>query len=223
MSQTRSQPLRLGFVPLIDAAPMVMAQELGLFAKHGLDVQLRRQPGWATVRDKILYGDLDAAHALAVMPFAATLGLGSIRSDCVTALVLSLHGNAITLSSDLRLRGVRDARTLRAEIERNRGRKTLTFGVVLTWSSHNFLLRQWLASGGIDPDKDVRIVVVPPAAMFHQSQGRQPRRLLRGRAVELDRGGFGRRLVPDRQRATGPRASGEGADGPARLHRDARR
>jgi ABC-type nitrate/sulfonate/bicarbonate transport system substrate-binding protein len=143
-----------------------MAQELGLFAKYDLNVELRRQPGWATIRDKILYGDLDAAHALAVMPFAATLGLGSIRSECVTGLVLNLHGNAITLSRELRQRGVRDARTLRSEIERCRGNKTFTFGIVFHWSSHHFLLRSWLASGGIDPDRDVRIVVVPPPAMF---------------------------------------------------------
>jgi len=166
MSLNGSNTLRLGFVPLIDCAPLVMAYELGLFAKYGLNVELRRQPGWATIRDKILYGDLDAAHALAVMPFAATLGLGSIRNECVTGLVLNLHGNAITLSRELRQRGVRDARTLRAEIERCRGNKTFTFGVVFQWSSHNFLLRSWLASGGIDPDKDVRIVVVPPPAMF---------------------------------------------------------
>ena len=166
MAVKKSKLLRLGFVPLIDCAPLVMAHELGLFAKYDLNVELQRQPGWATIRDKILYGDLEAAHALSVMPFAATLGLGSIRSECVTGLVLNLHGNAITLSRDLRQRGVRDARTLRSEIERQRGSKTFTFGVVFQWSSHNFLLRSWLASGGIDPDKDVRIVVVPPPAMF---------------------------------------------------------
>jgi len=166
MALIKSKLLRLGFVPLIDCAPLVMAHELGLFSKYDLNVELRRQPGWATIRDKILYGDLEAAHALAVMPFAATLGLGSIRSECVTGLVLNLHGNAITLSRELRQRGVRDARTLRAEIERQRGSKTFTFGVVFQWSSHNFLLRSWLASGGIDPDNDVRIVVVPPPAMF---------------------------------------------------------
>jgi len=166
MALHKSKTLRLGFVPLIDCAPLVMAQELGLFAKYGLNVELLRQPGWATIRDKILYGDLDAAHALAVMPFAATLGLGSIRAECVTGLVLNLHGNAITLSRELRQRGVRDARTLRSEIERCRGNKTFTFGVVFQWSSHNFLVRSWLASGGIDPDRDVRIVVVPPSAMF---------------------------------------------------------
>ena len=166
MALKKSKPLRLGFVPLIDCAPLVLAQELGLFARYDLNVDLQRQPGWATIRDKILYGDLDAAHALSVMPFAATLGLGSIRSECVTGLVLNLNGNAITLSRELRLRGVRDARTLRAEIERCRGTKTFTFGVVFQWSSHNFLLRSWLASAGIDPDKDVHIVVVPPPAMF---------------------------------------------------------
>lgn len=165
MGLSKSKLLRLGFVPLIDCAPLMMAQELGLFAKYDLNVELRRQPGWATIRDKILFGELDAAHALAVMPFAATLGLGSIRSDCVAGLVLNLHGNAITLSQELRQRGVRDARTLRAEIERRRGSRTLTFGVVFHWSSHNFLLRQWLSSGGIDADNDVRIVVVPPSAM----------------------------------------------------------
>src|SRR5438128_2999662 len=98
---TKLQParnaLRLGFVPLTDCAPLVMAQELGLFRKYGLYVTLSRELGWATIRDKIIHRELDAAHAVAGMPFAATLGLGSIPCDCLTALVLNLHGNAITL------------------------------------------------------------------------------------------------------------------------------
>ena len=167
----KSKPLRVGYVPLIDCAPFVIAQELGLFSKYDLNVVLSRQPGWATIRDKILYGDLEAAHALAVMPFAATLGLGSIRSECITGLVLNLHGNAITLSQELRQRGVRDARSLRAEIERNRERRIYTFGVVFQWSSHHFLLRHWLSAGGIDPDKDVRIVVVGGAPLFRYQAG----------------------------------------------------
>src|SRR5436190_24295699 len=85
------RPLGLGFVPLADCAPLVMAHELGLFGKYGLKVALQRQLGWATVRDKIIHGELDAAHALAVMPLAATLGLGSIQCDCLTALVLNLN------------------------------------------------------------------------------------------------------------------------------------
>ena len=161
-----SKPLRVGFVPLNDCAPLAMARELGLFAKYGLAVELKRELGWATIRDKIIYGELDAAHALAPMPFAASLGLGSIPCDCVTGLVLSLQGNAITLSEDLWERGVRDAKTLREVIVKFRREKVFTFGVVFPFSSHNFLLRQWLAGAGIEPERDVRIVVVPPPQML---------------------------------------------------------
>ncbi|MGH7951586.1 MAG: CmpA/NrtA family ABC transporter substrate-binding protein, partial [Limisphaerales bacterium] len=143
----------------------VMAQELGLFKKYGLNVILSRELGWATIRDKIIHRELDAAHAVAGMPFAATLGLGSIQCDCLTALVLNLHGNAITLSNDLWERGVRDGASLRNEILKARGKKVFTFGVVYPFSSHNFLLRGWLARAGIVPDRDVRIVVVPPPQM----------------------------------------------------------
>ena len=157
--------LRLGFVPLTDCAPLVMAQELGLFRKFGLRVALSRELGWATVRDKIIYGELDAAHALAAMPVAATLGLGSAPCDCLTALVLNLHGNAVTLSNDLWQRGVRDGKTLREEIKHARREKIYTFGAVFPFSSHRHLLRQWLARHGIDPERDVRIVIVPPPQM----------------------------------------------------------
>lgn len=157
--------LRLGFVPLTDCAPLVVAQEYGIFRKYGLHVTLSRELGWATIRDKIIYGELEAAHAVAGMPVAATLGLGSIPCDCLTALVLNLHGNAITLSNDLWRRGVRDGATLREEITRTRHEKTYTFGIVYPFSSHNFLLRAWLAAAGIEPNRDVRVVVVPPAQM----------------------------------------------------------
>jgi ABC-type nitrate/sulfonate/bicarbonate transport system substrate-binding protein len=162
--------LRVGFVPLADCAPLVMAQELGLFRKFGLHVALSRELGWATIRDKIIYRELDAAHALAAMPAAATLGLGSIACDCLTALVLNLNGNAITLSNDLWKRGVRDGETLREEIMRMRGGKVLTFGVVFPFSSHRHLLRRWFLSHGIDPQRDVRIVVVPPPQMASNLQ-----------------------------------------------------
>jgi ABC-type nitrate/sulfonate/bicarbonate transport system substrate-binding protein len=159
------RPLRVGFVPLTDCAPLVMAQEIGLFRKHGLRVKLERELGWATVRDKIIYGELEAAHALAAMPLAATLGLGSVACDCLTGLVLNLNGNAITLSNDLWKRGVRDGGTLRAEIKRSPRGKALTFGVVFPFSSHRHLLRKWLATHGIDPERDVQVVVVPPPQM----------------------------------------------------------
>ncbi len=161
-----SKPLRLGFVPLTDCAPLVMAETLGLFAKYGLTVELKRELGWATIRDKIIYGELDAAHAVAGIPFAATFGLGSVACECVTGLVLSLQGNAITLSQNLWEDGVRDGKSLREMIISQREQKTFTFGVVHPFSSHNFLLRQWLAEADIHPDRDVRIVVVPPPQMF---------------------------------------------------------
>ena len=157
--------LRLGFVPLTDCAPLVLARELGLFRKYGLTVTLSRELGWATIRDKVIYRELEAAHAVAGMPFAATLGLGSIRCDCLTALVLNLHGNAITLSSDLWKRGVRDGASLRGEIVRSRSERRFTFGVVYPFSSHHFLLRGWLSASGIHPERDVRLVVVPPPQM----------------------------------------------------------
>lgn len=161
----RRDPVRLGFVPLTDCAPLVMAQELGLFRKYDLNVQLSRELGWATIRDKVVYGELQAAHAIAAMPLIATLGIGSVACDCLTGLVLNLHGNAITLSNELRRAGVRDAATLREVILKARGERTFTFGVVYLYSSHHFLLRNWLASAGLNPDRDVRIVVVPPPQM----------------------------------------------------------
>ena len=163
--RTVNKNLRLGFVPLTDCAPLVMAQELGLFKKYGLNVELSRELGWATIRDKVIHRELDAAHALAAMPIAATLGLGSAACDCLTALVLNLNGNAITLSNDLWKRGVRDGKTLREEIVRSRREKTYTFGVVFPFSSHRHLLRRWFAAHGIDADRDVRVVVVPPPQM----------------------------------------------------------
>ena len=141
-----------------------MAQQLGLFEKHGIEVVLTREVGWATIRDKIIYGELDAAHAPAGMLVAVTAGIGAVKTDCLTGVVLNLHGNAITISQGLWHRGVRDGRTLQDLISHQRDR--LTFGIVYPHSSHGFMLRNWLRSHGIDPDRDVQLVVVPPAQVF---------------------------------------------------------
>lgn len=156
----RPHPIRLGFVALADCAPIVMAQELGLFAKYGVAVELRREVGWATIRDKIIYGELEAAHAPAGLVVAASCGLGSIQAECLTGIVLNLQGNAITLSEDLWRRGVRDGHMLR-DVVRNGGRR-FAFGVVHPYSAHSCLLRIWLRDHGIEPDHDVQIVTVPP-------------------------------------------------------------
>lgn len=161
-----SRALRVGFVALTDAAPFAVAQHHGLFQKHGLRVELSREVGWATIREKIIYGELDAAQCLAPMLWATHLGIESVPCPVLTGLVLSMHGNALTLSNRLWDAGVRDANSLREEARRRVGERKLTFGVVFAQSSHHVLLRNWLSSGGINPDRDVRIVVVPPAQMF---------------------------------------------------------
>src|SRR5215204_2434051 len=86
-------PLKLGFVALNDCAPLIMARELGLYRKYDLEVEISREVGWATIRDKILYGELDAAHAVAGLVISCTLGIGSVARDCLTGIVLNLHGN----------------------------------------------------------------------------------------------------------------------------------
>jgi ABC-type nitrate/sulfonate/bicarbonate transport system substrate-binding protein len=152
----------VGFVPLCDSAPLIIAKELGLFADHGLKVKLSREVGWATIRDKIFFGELDAAHALAPMVFAARLGLKGPPTECVAALVLNLHGNAITLSRSL-ADAARIAGGLGAFVAGRRGQ--LVFGIPFLLSSHHFLLRSWLKSLGLDPDGVAQFVVVPPPQM----------------------------------------------------------
>jgi ABC-type nitrate/sulfonate/bicarbonate transport system substrate-binding protein len=154
--------LRIGFVPLIDCGPFVAAYELGLFAKYGVKVKLQRELGWATVRDKVIFGELDASHAVVGMALAATVGSASTPCHCVSSLILSTNGNGITLSEELFSEGVRDAKTFKRFLESNGRRKPPTLGIVSPFASHNFLMRRWLRSGGVDPDKDVRIVIVPP-------------------------------------------------------------
>jgi ABC-type nitrate/sulfonate/bicarbonate transport system substrate-binding protein len=154
--------IRIGFIPLTDASPIIVAHVHGLFTRRGLAVELSREVGWATIRDKIIYRELDAAHAVAPMLVATTLGLGCLATPCLSAYVLNAHGNALTLSTALWKRGVRDAATLRDEIQRTRHERLLVLGVVFACSAQHIILRDWLRSAQIDPDKDVRIVVVPP-------------------------------------------------------------
>ena len=161
-----TRPLRLGFLPLTDAAPLIVAQERGFFAREDLRAELRREIGWATILDKIIYGELDAAQAPAPMLWSAQLGLGCPNCDVLTALVLNLNGNALTLSRALWDAGVRDQASLRAHALVRRSRQPLTFGMVFPYSSHHLQLRDWLNGAGLVPGRDVRLVVVPPAQMF---------------------------------------------------------
>lgn len=170
--------LTLGFVPLSDCAPLVVARAHGLFARFGLDVTLSPEPSWANIRDKVAVGALDGAHMLAALPIAATLGLGGLSRPMVTALSLNLNGNGITFSNALWQAVVATGllnetapaslgTALKRVIAQRQaaGEPPLTFAVVFPFSSHNYLLRYWLASHGIAPDRDVTFAVVPPPLM----------------------------------------------------------
>jgi two-component system, oxyanion-binding sensor len=176
-------PLRLGFVPLSDCAVLAVAQEKGFFRRHDLDVTLSREVSWANIRDKVAVGTLDGAQMLAGMPVAATAGIDPVAEPLVTAFSLDLNGNAITVSQALWTRmleadpsaGSRPigAQTLRRTIEegRRRGAPRLRFAMVYPFATHNYELRYWLAAGGIDPDVDVHMTVVPPPRMVDALAG----------------------------------------------------
>lgn len=168
--------LTLGFVPLSDCAPLVVAREKGFFERQGLSVDLSREASWATVRDKVAVEALDGAQTLAAMPLAATLGLGGNRKAMVTGMTIGLNGNAIVISRELwrelddgsGLDPMATGESLRRALDarRARGLKPPRFGVTFAYSSHNYLLRYWLAASGIDPDRDVELAVVPPPRML---------------------------------------------------------
>jgi len=160
-----SRKLKLGFIPLNDAAALLVASELGFFAAEGLEVELSREASWATVRDKLAVGALDGAHMLAPMVLAASLGTGSEPAPMIAPMALTLNGPAVTLAAPIadKVAGP-DAAGLAGLIARRReeGASPLTLAVVFPYSTHNYLLRHWLAQAGVDPDRDVRLTVVPP-------------------------------------------------------------
>jgi nitrate/nitrite transport system ATP-binding protein len=163
--------LDLGFIALSDCAPLVIAKEKGFFAKHGLEVNLSRETSWKTVLQGILEDRLDASQMVTGMPLGQTLGIfNKTPITIVTAMTLSRNGNAITLSRKFHDLAIRSASDLKNYLDSNPGGKELTFGMVYPSSMHNILLRHWLASAGIDPDKDVNLVVIPPAQMVSNLQ-----------------------------------------------------
>ncbi|MET0866646.1 MAG: CmpA/NrtA family ABC transporter substrate-binding protein [Pseudorhodoplanes sp.] len=175
---TPSKRLRIGFIPLADATALIVAVDKGFAAEEGLDVELVREVSWSNVRDKLNIGLFDAAHLLAPVAIASSLGLGHVKVPIITAFGLGLNGNAITVSPALyaALKNAADgdiadpmvsARALaRVVMDRKaRGEEQLTFGMTFPYSTHNYQLRFWMAAGGVDPDQDVRLIVLPPPYM----------------------------------------------------------
>jgi ABC-type nitrate/sulfonate/bicarbonate transport system substrate-binding protein len=162
--------LRLGFIALNDAAALIVADVKGFFADEGLDVALSREVSWATMRDKISVGALHGAHMLSPAALAITLGAsGGEPTPLVAPFALNLNGPAITLSSRLAMAlgegtGAEGLARLVAR-RRAEGASALTLAVVFPFSTHSYLLRDWLARAGVDPDRDVRLTVAPPARM----------------------------------------------------------
>ena len=163
-----------GFMPLLDSVLLVVAREMGLARSEGLDLVLMRESSWANIRDRIAVGHFDVAHMLAPMPIAAALQLTPLAVPVIAPMALGLGGNAVTVSAALWQRlvdaGARDdldARTTGAALRQvvAHGGRTLRFAVVHPHSGHNYELRYWLGASGIDPDRDVEILVLPPALM----------------------------------------------------------
>lgn len=153
MGKLEKIKLKIGFVPITCATPIIMAHPLGFYEKYGLDVEVIKTAGWAVARDKSLAREYDASHMLTPMPLAMSMGAGSTPEPFIMPAVENINGQAIVLHVDHKDK--RDPKQW----------KGFKFGVPFEYSMHNFLLRYYLAEHGIDPDKDVQIRVVPPPEM----------------------------------------------------------
>jgi two-component system, oxyanion-binding sensor len=171
-------PLHIGFIPLVDAAALIVAVDKGFTAAEGLDVTLVREVSWSNVRDKLNIGHLDAAHLLAPVAIASSLGLGHVKVKIAAPFNLGINGNAITVSKTLHAAIMDEidgdpfdpmatAQALARIVAKRAksGAEPLTFAMTFPFSTHNYQLRFWMAAGGVDPDEDVRLVVLPPPYM----------------------------------------------------------
>jgi len=157
MAQDKAVPekkdLKIGFIPITCATPLIMAHPLGFYSKQGLNVEVVKTAGWALIRDKMLNKEYDATHFLSPMPLAISLGLGSTATPMNVATIQNTNGQAITLA--LKHKENRDPKNW----------KGFKFAVPFEYSMHNFLLRYYVAEAGLNPDVDIQIRVVPPPEM----------------------------------------------------------
>lgn len=145
--------LKVGFIPITCATPIIMADPMGFYKKQGLDVEVVKTAGWAVIRDKTLNKEYDAAHMLSPMPIAISMGIGAAATPFAVPAIENINGQAITLA-------------MKHKDKRNpKDWKGFKFAVPFDYSMHNYLLRYYLAEAGLDPDRDVQIRVVPPPEM----------------------------------------------------------
>ncbi len=163
--------VRVGYLPLTDCAPIIVAAARGFDRKHGIVIQALRQPSWAAVRDKLLVGALDAAHLLYGLVYGIELGIAGPRRPMAALMTLNRNGQAITLSTALRKQGVRSGEDLARYLRS--GAPLPHFAHTFPTGTHALWLYYWLAAHGIDPLRDVHTSTVPPPLMVeHMSQGR---------------------------------------------------
>src|SRR5207302_4764007 len=145
--------LKVGFIPITCATPIIMAHPMGFYAKHGLNAEVIKTAGWAVIRDKTLNKEYDAAHMLSPMPLAITLGVGSSAIPYAAPAIENINGQAITLA--IKHKDKNDPKLW----------KGFKFAVPFDYSMHNYLLRYYVAEAGLDPDQDIQIRAVPPPEM----------------------------------------------------------
>ncbi len=155
--------ITIGFIPLTDCASVVMAHELGLFKKYGLNAMISKEASWAAIRDKLVLGQLDAAHVLYGLVYGAHLGIGSQKKDMAILMGLNHNGQGITLANQLREKGITSGEQLKTLIAR--GDKEFTFAQTFPTGTHAMWLYYWLGAHDIDPFNDVKTIVVPPPQM----------------------------------------------------------
>jgi nitrate/nitrite transport system substrate-binding protein len=155
--------VKVGFIPLTDCAAVVMAAELGFDKKYGIKIVPSKEASWAAVRDKLSNGELDAAHVLYGLVYGVQMGIGGPQKDMAALMTLNQNGQAITLSGQLKGKGVTDGATLKALVDKQE--KEYTFAQTFPTGTHAMWLYYWLAANGINPQKDVKTIVVPPPQM----------------------------------------------------------
>ncbi|KFC59855.1 CmpA/NrtA family ABC transporter substrate-binding protein [Flavobacterium gilvum] len=161
------EPVKLGFIPLTDCSPIVMAKELGLFAKYGVEVVVTKETSWANVRDKILTGELDGAHCLYTMPFSVYTGVGGkAGSEMKIAMMLNENGQAITLSNDFCGKvGFKQMNKVTPVVAAKlKAEKEVTFAMTFPGGTHDLWLRNWMSLAGLN-QKAVKIITIPPPQM----------------------------------------------------------
>ena len=149
----QNDPVRLGFIPLTDCSPIVMAKELGLFKKYGVEVVVTKESSWANVRDKILTGELDGAHCLYSMPFSVYTGVGGkAGSEMMIAMMLNVNGQAVTLSNDFCGKvGFKQMNKVTPVVAAKlKAEKEVTFAMTFPGGTHDLWLRNWMSVAGLN-------------------------------------------------------------------------